>query len=96
MSELAKDANGSPVQCMHPGATEKLTSTATASNAPAVADGVTVVRLVADANIHYSLIGTATDADVFMPAGQVEYISVSKGEVLSVVGEASVYVTAMS
>jgi hypothetical protein len=95
MSSLPVDGNGNSIQCLRPGATQSVSSTGTAGNATAVAAGVSVVRIVATAPIYYSLIGTATAASVYLPADYVEYISVKTGDVFSLIGTATVYITAM-
>lgn len=94
MTVLAQDANSNPIQAVRPGSTQLVASTGTASSATAVADGVDVVRIIADAAIHYDLDGTATTSSVLLPANTVEYIHVYEGDVISLIGTANVHITA--
>ena len=95
MTQLATDGNGRPVQALRPTTTQSISSTGVASSATAVAAGVSVVRIVATAAINYSLVATATASTVYLPAATVELIRVNTGDVISVIGTATVNITAM-
>ena len=91
MTTLARDNTGAPIDVLRPGSTEKVVSTGVASNSAAQAGGV--VRIATDSDLHYDLDGTATTSSVFLPANAVEYIEVLKGDVISLIGAANVYIT---
>ena len=95
MSTLAVDSNGDAAQCLRPSTVYKVASTGTASNVTAIATGISVVRLVADAAVNVSFVGTATAASTYLPAGTVEYFKAYGGDVISVIGTANLYVTEM-
>ena len=93
---LAIDSNAKGIQCLRLSTTEAVTSTGTASNATAVAANVNVVRIAATDAINFSLVGTATTSSVYLPAGAIEYIRVVEGDVFSLIGSATVYLTVAS
>jgi hypothetical protein len=95
MAKLAKDDSGQSIQALRPGETEVLSPSGSAVSGTAVPDGVNAIRIVADVAINYYLNGTATSAQVFLPAGAVEVIRVLEGDVISVIGNGNVYLTEM-
>ena len=96
MSLQPRDANAAPIPVLRPSSTEKITLSGIAVAAAAFSAGVKVVRIVADADVHYAVTGTATASDVYLPAGGVEYIKILPSDTLSVIGTGAVYVTEMS
>lgn len=98
MSNLAVDGNAKGIQVLRPSTTQKVAISGTAAAATAVSNGVSVVRLISDADCFYSVIGTATTSSVFLPASTIEFISVRVGDVVSTItsgGAGSVYITEM-
>lgn len=97
MSKLAVDSNANAMQVLRPGSTEKVSISTSAASATSVSDNVNVFRLVADIDCFYTLEGTATVDDVYLPAKTVEFISVRLGDVLSIIAgdSGSIHITDM-
>lgn len=97
MSKLAIDVNAKGIQCLRPNITDDVAVSGTAASATAVSANARVVRIVADVAIHYSLSGTATTADVYLPADTIEFIHVYAGDVVSMIAGSAgtAYVTEM-
>jgi ribosomal protein L18 len=96
MPLLAKDANSSSIQVLRHGSTEAVAYTGTAAASSALSKGV--YRVVSTTDCHFSLDGTATSSDVFMPAGSVEFVRTNAGDAISFIQSASggtAYVTEM-
>lgn len=89
MSKLAVDSNANAMQVLRPSSTEKVAISTSAASATAVADNVNVLRMVSDIDCFYTLEGTATVDDVYLPADTVEYIKVYTGDVVSIIAGAS-------
>ena len=91
MTTVARDRTGGIIQALRPTTTTRLLSSGTAVSTVLEAG---IVRIGATADGNYSLVGTATVADVWMPAGGVEYIEVNDGDTLSwITTSGSLYVT---
>lgn len=97
MSKLAVDVNAKGIQCLRPNITDDVAVSGTAASATAVSANARVVRIVANVPIFYSLLGTATVADVYLPADTIEFIHVYAGDVVSMIssGTGTAYVTEM-
>lgn len=97
MSKLAVDSNANAMQVLRPTSTEKVSISAVAASSSAVTSNVNVLRMVSDIDCFYTLEGTATVDDVYLPAYAVEYIKVYSGDVVSIIAGASgsIHITEM-
>ena len=99
MSKLAIDANAKPIQCLRPQTTDVVSVTTSSAQSSAVPANCRVLRLVANVDCFYTVASaTATDQDVFLPSGVIEYIHVYEGDrvaVLAATIDGSLYVTEM-
>lgn len=96
MSILAKDVNSNPIQCLRPNVTQKIAAGGSAVSSTAVVNRVQ--RIVADTDVFFSVVGTATTSSCYLPQGAVEYIHTYTGDVISFItsgASGSVYVTEM-
>ena len=81
--------------------TDKMTTSATSSQSPAIAEGIMAVRIIATVDSHYA-IGvnpTATDSDAFIPAKTEYYVGISSGEkvaVRTVTGGGTAFITSLT
>ncbi len=96
MATLPLDVAGKPIPVLRPTATQTVVVAGSAVNSTAIASNVDVVRLVSAATMHYSLIGTATTSSVYLPAATVEMIRVVPGDVISVIGTGTMFITTMT
>ena len=81
MSKLARDTTGHDVQAMAFGATLVRAFTGSSAQSAAVSDTTYVVRLVAtqDCFVEIGPDPTATTSSAYLPAGVVEYVSITPG-----------------
>ena len=91
MTHLPSDNLGRAIQAFYPGRVEVVSVTGThAETTNGFLDGTTVVRLACDVGCHYT-VGTppvdATTSDSWLPVGVVEYINVSRGQMISFIRE---------
>ena len=87
MPLLAQDANASSIQVLRHGSTETVAYSATAGSTSALTKGV--YRIVSSSDSHFTLLGTATTSDVYLPAGAVEFVRVVDDDVISFVQNAA-------
>lgn len=97
MTKLAIDANAKGMQVLRPESTQKLAISSTAASATAWGTNIRVLRLVSTVGCYYSLDGTATTSDVYLPAESLEFIHVMPGDSLSVITDnaGSIFITEM-
>ena len=98
MTKLAIDSNAKGMQVLRPTSTEDVAVSTSAASNTAVSSNVRVQRVVCDVDVFYSLTGTATTTDVFLPARTVEFVHVYSGDQLSFItasGSGTAYVTDM-
>jgi len=96
MTKLAKDITNSSIQVLRPSSTEVVNASGTAASSAALTQRV--VRVVSTVDVHYSVTGTATTSDCYLPANVVEFIHTYAGDSLSFITSGStgtVYVTEM-
>lgn len=96
MSKLAKDITNASIQVLRPSSTEAVSASGTAASSSALTQRV--VRIVSTVDVHYSVTGTATTTDCYLPANFVEFIHTYAGDSLSFITSGStgtVYVTEM-
>jgi hypothetical protein len=96
MSRLARDANSQPIQCLRPSTGQSVNVSGTAASSTSITQRVT--RIVSTVDVHYSVEGTATTTDCFLPANFVEFIHTYEGDTISFITSGStgtVYVTEM-
>ena len=87
MPLLAQDFDAAPIQVLRHGSTETVAYSATAASSSALEKGV--YRVVASSDCHFTLLGTATTSDAYLPAGAVEFVRVVDDDVISFVQNAS-------
>jgi|TARA_B100001093_G_scaffold92349_2_gene84439 hypothetical protein len=81
--------------------TDKMSTSATSSQSPAIAEGIMVVRIITTVDSHYA-IGvnpTATDSDAFIPAKSEFFVGISSGEkvaVRTVTGGGTAFITSLT
>lgn len=83
---------------MKPVSTQKVTSSGSSVQSSVISENIFYVRIVADADCHID-IGvnpTATTSKIFVPSKDVEYIKISPGEKIAVIGSASLYISELS
>lgn len=83
MPLLAQDFDAAPIQVLRHGSTETVGYSATANTTSSLNKGV--YRIVASSDCHFTLLGTATTSDAYLPAGAVEFIRVIDDDVISFV-----------
>ena len=96
MSRLAKDVNAAAIQCLRHSTTEKVTVGGTAASSSAIVNRV--VRVVADTDVFFSVVGTASTSSCYLPQGSVEFIHTYTGDTISFItsgASGNVYVTEM-
>lgn len=67
----------------HPPLATQVVSYTTATNSAAFQSTTRYLRLASDADLYYSLTGTATANSIYLAAGQIEYIGVDSSDTLS-------------
>ena len=83
MTKLAIDTNAKPMQVVRPATAQNVSISGTAAASSAVTQRI--CRLVSTTDCFYSLIGTATTASTFLPAGYVEFIHTYDGDTISAI-----------
>jgi hypothetical protein len=83
MTRLAIDTNAKPIQVVRPTTAQNVSVSGTAAASSAVTSRI--CRLVATTDIFYSLIGTATTASTYLPAGVVEFVHTYDGDTISAI-----------
>jgi Fe2+ transport system protein FeoA len=83
---FARDSNNATANIIRPGPTiQNLTFGPSSVASAPISDGVRVVRLAATASCRYRLGEPATASSILLPAGVVEYIGVTPGDVIHVI-----------
>lgn len=83
MAKLVKDSDAKSIQVLRPTTTEAVAISGTVATSTAFTQEV--VRIVANTDCFYSLVGTATTSSVFLPAYVVEFVHTYSGDTLSVI-----------
>ena len=99
MTRIATDTNGNQIQALRailP--TTRVALTTESQEVPRVRFSTTIVRLVCDTTCWFRVgKGCTPDNGAFLPAGVVEYISITEGQNIHCVGSTgSLYVSEMS
>jgi hypothetical protein len=98
MSKMAIDANAKPIQVLRPTTTATVNVSGSAASSSAISANARVVRIVTTAPVFYSVTGTATTSDAYLPSESIEYIHVYEGDTISFITSGSTgvaYVTEM-
>lgn len=99
MTHLARDSNGNTIQAIRLGTVQTVTVNGTsAPTTNAFIAQTTIIRIVCTAACHYTVAAapTATTSMTYLPAGVVEFVSVTAGEKIAFiqnVGAGVAYVT---
>jgi hypothetical protein len=84
---------------LYAGTTHKVTSSgSSAASSTAFDDATIFVRVVASAAGHivFASSPTATNSDIYLPAGQIEVFKVAPGDKVAFIGSGDLYATEMS